>query len=518
MKKKLGAVLLAVVLVLTLGLVMAAPVGANPDPGLVGLWHFDTDANDSTANHNDGTLMGNAYLTTGYFGNAVSLDGSGDYVTVADSASLDISGAITVEAWVNVSSYTSGKVYTIAGKWNDMDGNYRACLLALSTKENGSPLPKFYISSNGTNFDSAVSPDSLSSGTWYHLAGTFDGDVLKIYVDGVEKGSKDTTLTSIVLNNQPLLIGGDRAGGAEGNGYFNGLIDEVRIWDEALTADQIGDVDPPVVTINAPDDGAYYQTSAVPAAAYDVDDANSYTVEETGYSTAEGVHTYTVTTTDVLGYVGSASVTYTVDNTKPVVNITAPADGGFYPAGAVPALVYTVTDNLDPSPTVVESGYSTDPGEQTVTVTATDAAGNAGSDSVTYYVLENFVTGGGTIKSGKTVAWAFAGTVGNLEDGSVGQFQIVDHANKISYHCNNNFSSALVFSGGLATSPPASHNIATFTGTFTNNRNATTVAITVTIQDLGEPGAGVDKITISGGLTITEQTISGGNFQVHDIE
>jgi len=266
-----------------------------------------------------------------------------------------------------------------------------------------------------------------------------------------------------------------------------------------------------VVTINAPVDGDCYQT--VPdEGSYTVDDVNSCTVVEDGYSTDEGVHIYTVTATDVLGYEGSDSVTYTVDNTNPVVTITAPADGGFYPVGAVPPLVYTVTDNLDNDPVVGEEGYSTDPGEHTVTVTATDCAGNVGSDSVTYYVLENFVTGGGKINilDGKKAAWTFAGTVGNLEDGSVGQFQIVDHTNKIAYHCNNNFS-YLVFDGDEAE----------FIGTFTNNMNAIEVELTIIIEDVGEPGAGVDKISVDGfdapSTDIDLTLISGGNFQVHEL-
>jgi len=76
----------------------------------------------------------------------------------------------------------------------------------------------------------------------------------------------------------------------------------------------------PVVTINAPVDGAYYQSTAVPAADFDVVEINPYgSPVETGYSTDEGVHTYTVTVTDAAGNVGSDSVTYTVDDTAPII-------------------------------------------------------------------------------------------------------------------------------------------------------------------------------------------------------
>jgi hypothetical protein len=111
---------------------------------------------------------------------------------------------------------------------------------------------------------------------------------------------------------------------------------------------------------------------------------NPYTTVQSGYSTAEGVQTYTVTATDGAGNVGSASVTYTVDNTAPVVAITAPANGAYYTTANVPAKDFAVTE-LNPY-TTVQSGYSTAEGVQTYTVTATDGAGNVGSASVTYTV------------------------------------------------------------------------------------------------------------------------------------
>ena len=74
------------------------------------------------------------------------------------------------------------------------------------------------------------------------------------------------------------------------------------------------------------------------------------------------------------------------DTTPPVVTITAPADGGCYRTATLPPLAYTVTDNLDPNPTVVVNDWSTAEGTHTVIVIATDAAGNVGSDSVTYSI------------------------------------------------------------------------------------------------------------------------------------
>jgi len=110
---------------------------------------------------------------------------------------------------------------------------------------------------------------------------------------------------------------------------------------------------------------------------------------------------------------GSWSPNYTdsiiLDTTAPVVSINAPADDGYYQTDTLPALDYTVSDNLDPSPGVVVSGWSTDKGVHTVTVTATDAAGNVGSASITYNVLTviNWALIGGIIAAALAAGFIF---------------------------------------------------------------------------------------------------------------
>jgi hypothetical protein len=128
----------------------------------------------------------------------------------------------------------------------------------------------------------------------------------------------------------------------------------------------------------------------------------------------------------------------------------------------------------------------------------------------------NFVTCGGNIKEDNTVTWTFGGKVGYVDGVGVGQFQIVDHANNESWHCNNDFTS-IVFSGSPVEGPPgpsAGCSIATFTGNFTSNTGGT-ATLTVVITDVNEPGKDNDTIVVTGGFGFSGDPISGGNFQIH---
>lgn len=297
------------------------------------------------------------------------------------------------------------------------------------------------------------STEALPANQWVHVAEVWDGTTATIYFDGVAKGSASGSGTIYHNASMKYWIGSLSTLGR----YFKGTIDEVRIWDTATPSFNLN-VEPELDFNPIGTDHTVTATVTIPAPGVLVDFTVSGANSDNGsaYTDSNGVATF--------AYTGSYA------------------------------------------------------GMDTILAEINEAPYAYVFDEVTKYWLENFVTGGGKINTldGKKAAWTFAGTVGNLEDGSVGQFQIVDHTNKITYHCNNDFSS-LVFSGGTAESPMASHNTATFTGTFTNNRDATTVDITVTIQDLGEPGAGTDKISVTGFIALSTTLISGGNFQVHDL-
>ncbi len=226
MIRKLGAILVALALVLTLGLTPSAPVAADGQ-GLVALWHFDGDALDSSGNANHGDLMGDADFEPGKFDQALSLDGDGDCVEVADSATLDITDELTIEAWVrtDVDMGTNPQMQIVDKGEHQYGSGYMLMIY------NGNLYGRVNKSSA-----TAVIHQYPNDGEWHHVAYTFKSGEQKLYIDGQEVASNGGTAT-ITENSQPLLIGK----GVDRPQYcWNGLIDEVRIWNKALDAEELG--------------------------------------------------------------------------------------------------------------------------------------------------------------------------------------------------------------------------------------------------------------------------------------
>ena len=151
-------------------------------------------------------------------------------VTVNDAPSLRLSSAMTLEAWVNPSSVTS--------RWRDViykgDDNY---YLEGTSDESG------YPGGGGTFSPTPIfGTRALTANTWSHLALTYDGAMMRLYVNGVQVSSRARTGT-IQASANPLQIGGDSIYGQ----YFQGMIDEVRVYNRALTATEIqSDMNRPV--------------------------------------------------------------------------------------------------------------------------------------------------------------------------------------------------------------------------------------------------------------------------------
>jgi len=173
-------------------------------------------------------------------GNAAGFDSSSNsYITVPDSNSLDVTNALTFEAWIKPNG--GGEWALISGKQlNPSDGNpwYSYRLLAASANSGEKGFPRkvaFQIAPEGLGETGVESNTVVQNDVWTHVAGVYDGTSVKIYINGVLENSNPVT-GNIQVSNLPLYIG--KAPWTNYNNY-NGLIDEVRVWNVARTAEQI---------------------------------------------------------------------------------------------------------------------------------------------------------------------------------------------------------------------------------------------------------------------------------------
>jgi len=200
----------------------------GPTEGLVAHWKFDDGSGGvaiDSAGTNNGILNGNPAWTAGRIDGALSFDGAGDYVSVAPISPLT-GDNFTVQAWILVDAS--------AGVWNPVfmqhdlsnDGTY----FYISNDK-----PAFYII-NGSGFAQAVSPETIGSDQWVHVAATNDGSDLKLYVNGQLKSSASSAgMTGVNYN---AYIGCEPVSLL----YYNGLIDDVRIYDRPLSAHEFQDI------------------------------------------------------------------------------------------------------------------------------------------------------------------------------------------------------------------------------------------------------------------------------------
>jgi PKD repeat protein len=211
--------------------------------GLVAAFGFNettgTTAADGSGTGNAGTVSGATWTTGGKYGGALSFDGVNDWVTVADSNSLDLTTGMTVEAWVKPATINGWE--TVLMKESSSSYGY-----GLYADNNGNDVgqtrrPAAWIVQSG-NYFGAEGTSQLSTNTWTHLAATYDGSTLRLYVNGTQASSVSRS-GSIDTTSGALRIGGNNIWGE----WFNGLIDEVRVYNRALSATEIqGDMSTPV--------------------------------------------------------------------------------------------------------------------------------------------------------------------------------------------------------------------------------------------------------------------------------
>ncbi|MHB8521847.1 MAG: LamG domain-containing protein [Limisphaerales bacterium] len=160
-----------------------------------------------------------------------------DYVAVPDAPSLDLSNRLTLEAWVNVSVET-GTDQVVVAKRRAPDGSGYG--LAVYQGRAAFGMNNDTGNGSGINFVLGVDvPPEIQPGTWYHIAATYDGTNATVYVNGVAKEVAAVQMT-LLNSTEPLLIGQEGLSASVGGPRpFMGFIDEVRVWNRALSASEI---------------------------------------------------------------------------------------------------------------------------------------------------------------------------------------------------------------------------------------------------------------------------------------
>lgn len=155
---------------------------------------------------------------------------SEEHVEIGDVAPLNITGsAITVAAWVKIASTTAEK--KVIAKWSDSAGAF-SYLLGIAGAGNDNAQFVVNTGSNGV----AIGTTSLSVGVWHLIVGTYDGVTVRVYLDGVEDGTASLT-GNISSNTAPVRIG--VGSGATSEQPMDGTVDDPRIYDRVLSADEI---------------------------------------------------------------------------------------------------------------------------------------------------------------------------------------------------------------------------------------------------------------------------------------
>jgi hypothetical protein len=189
-----------------------------------------TQVLDVSGNGNHGTLSNVTRSTQGKFGGALSFNGTNSLVTVPDSASLDLTQGLTLSAWAYPTTWASSWQNVLL---KERSGGLVYALNASS--DAGQPNTTLRIA----GADRPLSASRrLWANTWSHLATTYDGATQRLFVNGTEV-ARQAQSGSLEVSANPLRIGGNTVWAGQS---FQGLIDELRLYDRALSQTEIAAV------------------------------------------------------------------------------------------------------------------------------------------------------------------------------------------------------------------------------------------------------------------------------------
>jgi hypothetical protein len=201
---------------------------------LVAHWKFDKiktpEVVDSSKNGLNGKFIGDAKIVSdSQRGNVLSLDGDGDYVEFEKDLAFDITGSITISAWIQSKDFDIDQDYCLLNTgtlWMSIDLGKKGIHFVGAFTE-ATDLGVRWLDANGKI--------NVTDGKWHHVVGVHDGSKFSLYIDGIlddfqERGGL------MLRNHSPVYIGGSPE---ESQSYWKGLIDDVRIYSYALGPDEV---------------------------------------------------------------------------------------------------------------------------------------------------------------------------------------------------------------------------------------------------------------------------------------
>jgi len=233
-KQNIYVALVVAFFFLPLGPILFSSNGSAGTEDAAAAWHFDAGtgqkALDSSGNSNHGKIVG-ASWTEGVRGYALEFDGKNDYVLVLDSDSLDISEEITIASWIKVDSAKKRPVVVSKAK--------AFCIRVIPFKKDGFRIKgTLWLDGKPRSVKMNLKNESMETDQWYHIALTYDGKTMRLYLNG-ELQASSKKKGEINTNSKDLFIGKSWKKRKHRKSHLDGCLDDLLIFGHALSKTEV---------------------------------------------------------------------------------------------------------------------------------------------------------------------------------------------------------------------------------------------------------------------------------------